>query len=155
MAVVKTVLKLSERDAVVKVAGDAGSQTIDLRTDLKRSNEFVNGQTQRVAISGVQWTGTIDAVVTVVRNDVTIMTLNCGASGSLEMQGQMMIPDDIQDDKDIVITITGTAAECWLRLKKTDGYTSGSESSVYGQYDDPNRVGASTTVQGSPDYVAP
>lgn len=155
MAVVKTVLKLSERDAVVKVAGDAGTSTIGLQTDLKKTNEVVTGQTQHVAICGVQWTGTIDAVVTISRNDVVIMTLNCAAAGALEMNGQQMIPDDIQADKDIVVTITGTAAECWIRLKKVSGYTSGSEPSVYGQYDDPTRVGASTTIQGSPDYVAP
>ena len=155
MAVKKTVLKLSERDAVVKIAGTAGTGTISLKADLKKSNEDVTDQTQHVSICGVQWTGSIDATVTVSRNDEVIMTLNCGASGALEMNGQQMIPDDIQADKDIDFTITGTAAECWIRLKKVSGYTSGSETSVYGQYDDPNRVGASTTMQGSPDYVAP
>lgn len=154
MAVTKTVLKLAERDVVVKVAGDAGSATIDLQTDLKKSNETL-GATQAVSIAGVQWTGTTDAVVTLVRNGVTILTLNCGAAGALEMNGQTMIPDTIEQDKDIVVTITGTAAELYVRLKKISGYVSGSEPSLYGQYDDPTRVGASTTMPGSPDYVAP
>jgi len=142
MAVTKTVLKLAERDAVVKVAGDAGSATIDLQTDLKKTNEVVAGATQRVSIAGVQWTGTADAVVTIARNAVTILTLNCGAAGALEMNGQTMIPDSIQDDQDIVVTITGTAAELYIRLKKNSGYTSGSEPSIYGQYDNPAVVGS-------------
>lgn len=140
MAVTKTVLKLAERDAVVKVAGGAGSATITLATDLLKANEQVG--TPNVSISGVQWTGTTDAVVTLARNGVTIMTLNCGAAGALEMNGQTMIPDTIEADQDIDVTVTGTAAEVWIRLKKTSGYTSGSETSVYGQYDDPEVVGA-------------
>ena len=153
MAVTKTVLKLSERDAVIKAAGSAGSATFGLATDLKLANEFMSG-TAHVSICGVQWTGAVDAVISVVRNSVTIMTLNCGAAGALEMNGQMMIPDDIQADQDIVVNITGVG-EVWLRLKKTAGYMSGTETSVYGQYDDPARIGASTTIPGSPDYVAP
>lgn len=142
MAVTKTVLKLAERDAVVKVAGGAGTATIDLQTDLKKTNEVVAGATQRVSIAGVQWTGTADAVITIARNSTTILTLNCGAAGALEMNGQTMIPDSIEDDKDIVVTVTGTAGELYIRLKKNYGYTSGSETSVYGQYDDPAVVGS-------------
>ena len=154
MAVTKTILKLTERDSVVKVAGDAGSATISLSTDLKKQNEEL-GTAQLVAISGVQWTGTTDAVVTIVRNGVTILTLNCGAAGALEMTGQTMIPDTIEQDKDIDVVITGTAAELYVRLKKVSGYNSGYEPSLYGRYDDPNRVGASTTIPGSPDYIKP
>lgn len=141
MAVTKTVLKLAERDAVVKVAGGAGSATIDLQTDLKKSNEELTA-TQAVSIAGVQWTGTADAVITIARNGTTILTLNCGASGALEMNGQTMIPDSIEQDKDIVVTVTGTAAELYVRLKKVSGYNSGSEPSVYGQYDNPAVYGS-------------
>lgn len=140
MAVTKTVLKLSERDAVVKVAGGAGTATIALATDLKKSNEEV-AEAQEVVISGVQWTGTTDGLITISRNDVTIMTLNCGAAGALEMQGQAMIPDSIEADQDIDVTTTGTATEVWIRLKKISGYTSAVETSEFGQYDDPTAVG--------------
>lgn len=136
MAVTKTVLKLAERDAVVKVAGGAGTATIDLQTDLKKSNEEL-AATQAVSIAGVQWTGTTDAVISIARNGVTILTLNCSAAGALEMNGQMMIPDNIEQSRDIDVTIAGTAAELYVRLKKTSGYNSGSEPSVYGQHDNP------------------
>lgn len=140
MAVTKTVLKLTERDAVVKVAGGAGTATIGLQTDLLKSNEELSG-TIHVGINGVQWTGTTDGLIVIKRNNVVIMTLNCGASGSLEMTGQTMIPDDVQSDKDIVIESTGTATEVWVRLKKTSGYASAVETSEFGQYDDPEVVG--------------
>jgi len=140
MAIVKTILKLTERDAVVKIAGDAGSSTIDLSVDLLKPNEVAAAE-QNVSIAGAQWTGTVDGLAVISRNGVTIMTLNAGASGALEMNGQMMIPDTIQDTSDIVVTITGTAMEVWLRLKKTNGYTSAIETSEFGQYDNPTVVG--------------
>lgn len=143
MAVTKTILKLTERDAVVKVAGSAGSATIDLQTDLKKSNEVLaQGKTQKVSIFGVQWTGTTDGLATIVRNGVTIMTLNCGAAGALEMTGQMMIPDNIEEASDLVVTLSGGAAEVWLRLRKEDGYQSMIETSEFSQYDNVNAVGS-------------
>ena len=140
MAVTKTVLKLTERDAVVKVAGGAGTATIALATDLVKSNEETSG-TPHVAINGVQWTGTTDGLVTIKRNDVTIMTLNSAAAGALEMTGQTMIPDDIEANQDIVVETTGTAVEVWIRLKKVAGYVSAVETSQFGQYDNPEVVG--------------
>jgi hypothetical protein len=52
MAVTKTVLKLAERDAVVKVAGGAGSATIALATDLLKANEEVGTPNVSIA-SGI------------------------------------------------------------------------------------------------------
>ena len=141
MAVTKTVLKLTERDAVVKVAGDAGSATIALATDLLKSTEVINGVAD-VAISGIQWTGSADATIEIVRNGVTIMTLTGASIGFLEMQGQSMVPDDIESDQDIIITTTGAAAEVWIRLKKVSGYLSKIETSEFSVYDNINVVGS-------------
>jgi hypothetical protein len=151
MAVTKTVLSLNETNAVIKIAGTAAAATIDLQTDLLRSNEVLDG-TQRVEISGVQWTGAQDGVITITRNDVTVMTLQANASGMLDMGGQMVTPDHTGNSVDIVVTISGAQAECWLRLRKSAGYKSKIEDGLYGHYDDPTRIGASTTKSGSPDY---
>lgn len=153
MAVTKTVLMLTEVNAVVKVAGTGAAATIDLQTDLLRSNEALDGATQKVDISGVQWTGAADGVITITRGTETIMTLQANAAGALEMNGQMMMSDPIENDKDVVVTISGAQAECWLRLHKVSGYKSMVEDGVYGHYDDPTRIGASTTKSGSPDKV--
>ena len=140
MAIVKTILKLTERDVVVKLAGTAGTSTIAIATDIKKTNEIISGPIH-TPISGVQWTGSVDGLATIVRNGVTIMTLNAGAAGALEMNGQMMIPDTIEDSSDIVVTFTGTAMEVWFRIKKTSGYKSAIETSEFGQYDNPAVVG--------------
>jgi hypothetical protein len=154
MAVTKTVLIVTDSYAVVKVAGSGAAATIDLQTDLLKSNEVLDG-TQRVEISGVQWSGAQDGVITITRNDVVVMTLQANATGSLDMGGVMITPDHVGNSVDIVVTISGAQAECWLRLRKSEGYKSKVEPSLYGEYDDPARVGASTTKRGSPDYVAP
>ena len=155
MAVAKTILMLTETYAVVKVAGTDGNATIDLQTELLRSSEALDGATQRVNIIGLQWTGADGGIATITRNNVVITTLQANAQGALEMNGQMMMPDSINNDYDIVVTISGAQAECWIRLHKISGYTSKVEPGLYGEYDDPTRIGASTTKIGSPDYVAP
>ena len=142
---------LTESYAVVKVAGADADATIDLKTDLLRSTEVLDGSEQRVSIAGVQWTGALDGVITITRSSIVIMTLQANATGSLDMGGQMVIPDSIGALQDIVVTISGAQAECWLRLHKVSGYKTKIEPSLYGEYDDPARVGASTSKYGSPD----
>lgn len=153
MAVVKTILKNTDQEAVVKVQGTAASATIALATDLLGSSQALDGATQTVNITGLQWSGAPDGIITITRNSVVIATLQTTAAGALEMNGQMMIPDTIENTQDIVITISGAQSECWVKLRKAGGYKSKVENATYGSYDDPTRVGASTTLSGSPDKV--
>lgn len=142
MAVVKTVLKASDNEAVVKVAGTAAAATIDLSADLLSANQVLDGATQTVSISGLQWTGGTDGIVEIKRNNVVIATLQANAGGALEMNGQMMIPDSVNSTYNLVVTISGAQCECWIRLKKVSGYKSKIEYSIYGSYDDPTQAGA-------------
>jgi hypothetical protein len=155
MAVVKTILKNVAQEAVVKVSGTDGSATIALATDLLLSNQALDGETQTATIAGVTWTGAADGVITITRNSVVVMTLQANAAGFLDFSGQDMPPDTIGAASDIVVAISGAQASCWLRIRKTGGYKTKVEDATYGAYDDPTRVGASTTINGSPDYVAP
>jgi len=153
MAVTKTVLKASEAEAVVKITGTSGdSTTITLDEDILASTQEAGNSDQTVYITGMQWTGATAGVATITRNSVIIATLNAGASGALEMGGQMMIPDTIEATEDIVVTITGGQTEVWLRLKKVDGYRTTVEYGKYGSYDDETIVGAKD-ISGSPDYT--
>lgn len=155
MAVIKSILKNTEVESIVKVAGTAAATTITLDVDLLSSTQVLDGTNQTAAISGLQWSGASNGIIEISRNSVVIATLQANAAGALEMGGQSMIPDATEKQSDIVVTISGAQAEVWIKFKKLTGYTSKVETSIYGQYDDPTRVGASTTVQGSPDYVAP
>ena len=154
MAVTKSLLKLTETDCVIKIAGTAGSATINLQTDLLRSTEALSG-TQTVVISTLTWTGDAAGVIAIDRNSTRVFTLLSSASSQLDLAGQFTTSDNTQSTSSIVVTISGGQAELLLRVKKVSGYSSKIEPSVYGSYDDPTRIGASTTIQGSPDYVAP
>jgi len=153
MAVVKTVLKNTNQESIVKVAGTAAAATITLATDLLATTQALEGGTQTANIIGVTWTGAAGGIISIARNSVVVMTLQADAAGTLEFGGQSMVPDTIGSTSDIVVTVSGAQAECWLKIRKVGGYATKVEEVVYGAYDDPTRIGASTTVSGSPDKV--
>jgi hypothetical protein len=153
MPVTKTILKNTNQEAVVKVAGTAAAATIDLSADLLAASQSLDGDTQTVNIAGLVWTGATDGIIQITRNSVVVATLQSNAAGGLDFTGQMMIPETINNTSDIVVTISGAQAECWIRLRKVSGYATKVEYATYGSYDDETRVGASTTLSGSPDKV--
>jgi hypothetical protein len=153
MAVTKSIIKQSDTEAVVKIAGSAGNATIDLDVDLLLGSQALDGATQTVSITGVSWTGEVAALIVVDRNSVRVMTLNTGGSGMLFFDGQTLPPENTNSTSDIVVTISGGIGEVWLKLRKVAGYKSKIEDWKYGSYDDPTRIGASTTLNGSPDKV--
>lgn len=147
------ILKNTHQEAVIKVWGAAAvSETIDIST-LLAVGQALDGATQAATITGVTWSGAPDGVVTISRSTATIMTLQANAAGMLYFEGQTMPPDSVQQNADIVVAISGAACECWLKIRKTSGYRTMIEDATYGAYDDPTRVGASTTQSGSPDKV--
>jgi hypothetical protein len=142
MAVTKTVLKNTNQESVVKVAGTAAAATIDISADLLASTQALDGATQTVNIIGLVWTGATDGIITITRNSVVITTLQANAAGMLYFDGQSMIPDTIQNTSDSVVTISGAQAECWIRLRKVGGFASKVETAVFGAYDDQTVVGS-------------
>jgi len=143
MTVATTILKKTQTEAIVKVAGTAAAGTIDLDVDLVASTESAGtAGTQLVNISAVQWTGAAGGVITITRGSVVIMTLQANASGNFDMTGQEMIPDSVENDSDIVVTISGAQAECWLRLRKVAGYNTKIQPEQYGIYDDETSTSA-------------
>lgn len=142
MAIVKTILKKTHQEAVVKVAGTAAAGTISLASDLLPTGQALDGGTQTVNIVGVTWTGAADGIVTITRNSVVVMTLQANAAGALEFNGQMMLPDTIENTSDVVVTISGAQAECWLRLRKVGGYKTTVEPEQFGIYDNPAVAGS-------------
>jgi hypothetical protein len=142
MATAKTILKKTHQEAVVKVAGAAAGETISLSADLLPTGQVLDGSTQTVNIVGVQWTGAIGGIVTISRNSVIIMTLQADAAGVLEFGGQAMIPDTIENTQDILVTMSGAQAECWLKLRKVGGYKTTIEPEQYGSYDNPAVAGS-------------
>ena len=143
MAVVKSFLKLTETDCVVKVAGTAASATISLATDLLRSTEALTvGGTPTVIITTLTWTGESAGVISISRGGVVVFTLLGSTSGQIDLSGQFTVPDNTGATSDIVVTISGGQAELILRVAKTSGYSSKIETAQFSVYDNTSVVGS-------------
>lgn len=154
MAVTKTIVKNTHQEVVVKVAGTAASSTISLATDLLNPAQALDGATQTATIVGMGWTGLLSSAITVARNGATLFTIAGENSGYFDLDGQNLPPEALNATSDVVVTIAGAEAQCWIKFRKTGGYKSKSgEYAQYGSYEDETRVGASTTLSGSPDKV--
>lgn len=141
MALTKSFLKITHQDCVAKVAGTGGPVTINLTTDLLPvSGQVLDGATQTVNITGVSWTGTNDAEISLLRNNVVVMTLPSTGSNFLDFDNSQMTPEITNNTYPIVVNVTGTQGEVWIRLKKVSGYRSTIEYSKYGAYDDPTII---------------
>lgn len=153
MALTASYLKLTESDAVVKVAGNGGDITISL-ADLVPSTQVAVGDTLVVNIIGVRWNGELSNTVLISRNDVRVLTLPTETADTINFDGQELPPENTEYSSDIVVEQVGTGyVELYLKLRKVAGYMSKVEYAEYGAYDDETRIGASTTVNGSPDYT--
>lgn len=142
MAVTKSFTKVAENEAVIKVAGTAAGATIALATDLLAPNQVVDGATQTVDITGIVWSGAVGGVITITRNAVVIATLQTDNGNFMDFSGQVMPPENTQNTKDIVVTMSVAQGECWVKVRKVAGYVSKIEYGLYGSYDDPTVTGS-------------
>jgi hypothetical protein len=142
MAVTKTILKNTNNETVVKIAGTDGGATIDLQTDLVASTQALAGATQTVNIAGVQWVGLQDAAITITRNSVNVLTLPGGGADYLEFAAGNGFVDTVENTRDIVVNIAGAEAQCYLILRKVGGYATKVETAVFGPYDNESVVGS-------------
>jgi len=139
MATVKTFLKKTHQEVVVKVAGGGGTNvTISLAELISNGQELdPSAANQEVAILAAQWTGTVDGIATISRNATTIMTLQSTPAGIITLDDGTFVPDTVNATSDIVVTTAGVSVEVWLRLKKLSGYRTLIEPEQFGHYDNP------------------
>lgn len=143
MALTKTLLKLTETEAVIKVAGAGGTATIDIQTDILDPNQSLSGDTQTVNITSVRWNGELGNLIAVDRNSTRVMTLPTDLADTIMFDGQELPPENTANTSDIVITQTGSGnVELYLRLRKVSGYAPKIETAQFSVYDDPNVVGS-------------
>ena len=142
MAVRKTILKNTNQETIIKIPGTAAAATIDLDVDLLASTQAVSGGTQTVNIVGAKWHGLSGSTITVTRNSVNILTLPGDAPHDIDMAAGSGFVDSEENTSDIVVTIAGAEAQCYLILRKVGGYATKVETAVYGAYDDQTAVGS-------------
>jgi hypothetical protein len=148
-----TIIRNTNLETIIKYEGSSTdtAATIDIST-LTATTQARNAETPTVNIVKFIATGLLTSGVTVVRNSVTVLAAAPENAPAIDLT-QNHISDSIQNTSNIVITTTGAASTGYLVLRKLAGWATKVEEATYGAYEDVARVGASTTISGSPDKV--
>ena len=153
MAMYLTIVRNTNQETIIHFdAVDISSEEINL-ADLTADTQTRNSDTPLVNIARFITTGEDGASVTVVRDGKNIIACAPENAPFLDMTS-MGIGDSQKADKNIVIeNNTDKQVTGYITLRKVAGWSTKVENATYGAYDDPTRVGASTTMSGSPDKV--
>ena len=138
MAATKTVLRVNNNRAIIRVVGTAASDTatISLATDLVGSGDaLTSGGTPTAIISKVK-TSTANHVH-ITRNSVNVATF----FGSDVIDESDWVLTD-QPTHDIVVTFNGGAGMVLIEIAKISGYSPKFETASFGAYDNPAVVGS-------------
>lgn len=153
MAVVFTTVKNTNQETVIHFTSSAAESGTITIADLAATSQARNSDTPVVNI--VKWSvhGELGSKVTINRNSKIVIA--CAPENAPYMEANAWgIPISNDNTFDIVVT-NGVAKDVsgFLVLRKVAGWSTKVEDATYGAYDDPTRVGASTTLIGSPDKV--
>lgn len=122
MAVSKTILKLTNTEAIIKVTGIAAdTTTISLATDLLSGSEIVSG-TPKVNIAAMVCYGIPGGYATVARGGVTVLNAVNDGLQMIDLTGHPFVPDTTGNTSDIVVTINTQQCQVYLYVKKVSGY---------------------------------
>ena len=138
MAATKTVLRVNNNRAIVRIVGTtaADTATITLNSDLVGSGDaLTSGGTPTANISMIK-SSTLTSI-TVVRNSVTVAALY---GADVLDQPEFTLAD--QNTADIVVTFVGGAGAIWLDITKVAGYSPKMESAQFGGGDNIANVGS-------------
>lgn len=138
MAATKTVLRVNNNRAIVRVVGTAASDTatITLNSDLVGTGDaLTSGGTPTANISMIKASSANH--IHVVRNSVQVATLY---GDSLIDQPEFVLAD--QNTFDIVVTFQGGAGMIILDITKVSGFSPKFEPGSFGGGDNINAVGS-------------
>jgi hypothetical protein len=154
MAVIFTTVKNTNQEVIVHfdtVAAESG--TLALNTLGASTQALHSGGTPTVNIVKFFATGADGAGLRITRSGKNIISCAPENAPALDLNQNGFV-DNINNTADIVVVndvakpVTG-----YLVLRKVAGWDTKVETATYGAYDDETRVGASTTMSGSPDKV--
>lgn len=151
MPMVFTTLKNTNQESVIHFASSAAESGTITIANLTATSQARNAATPIVNIVKWQISGELASKVSVVRNSKNVIVCAPENAPYAELNA-WGIPLTNDNTSDIVIT-NGAAKDVTgiLVLRKVAGWDTKVEDATYGAYDDPTRVGASTTLSGSPD----
>lgn len=114
----KYILKTNQTKAVIAVVLDAaGSETIDLQTDLLCASQTTSGVTQTVDIDSIKFALQPTQLGTITRNAVNVLQLY--GVDHWQFDGYAVNQENTQD---LVVTLAG-AGTVILELAKKSGYS--------------------------------
>ena len=149
-----TIVRNTNQETIIHFEAPSNdSASIDIST-LAASTQARNSDTPKVNIVRFIATGVDGSSLIVSRNGKNIIACAPENAPVLDLT-QYGISDGQQNDQNILIA-QATASKPvsgYITLRKVAGWDTKVENATYGAYDDPTRVGASTTASGSPDKV--
>ena len=153
MPMVFTTLKNTNQESVIHFTSSAAESGTITIANLTATSQARNAATPTVNIVKWQVTGELASKVNILRNSKIVISCAPENAPYAELNA-WGIPLTNDNTSDIVIT-NGAAKDVTgiLVLRKVAGWATKVEDATYGAYDDPTRVGASTTLSGSPDKV--
>ena len=153
MAVLFTTVKNTNQETVIHfdtVAAESGTITI---ANLTASTQARNSDSPAVNIVKFFCSGATGAGTRITRSGKNIISVAPENAPVFDFNSNGFV-DNTNNTADIVVVndaakpVTG-----YIVLRKVAGWATKVETATYGAYDDETRVGASTTVSGSPDKV--
>ena len=138
MAATKTVLRVNNNKALIRIVGTAADDTatISLATDLVGSGDALTaGGTPKVTIPRVK-TSSANSI-TLTRNSKVVGAFY--GSDSIE-ESDWALTDE--QTSDIVVTFVGGGGMIMVEVSKIDGYSPKFETAEFGSYDNPSVVGS-------------
>lgn len=147
------VLKNTINRAVVKVYNDSGPATQNITLASLLGSAEAHSGTYKAHIRALYWGAKNNLDITVGRYDGSTLEGETYLTGSGEVEYfGAGFSDNSYETYDFQVIFSG-AGSVIIDITKVSGYVSKVEDATYGAYDDPTRIGASTTVRGSPDYT--
>jgi len=146
-----TTVKNTNQETVVHFTSSAAESGTITIADLAATSQARNADTPNVSIVKFSVMGELGSKVTINRNSKIVIA--CAPENAPYMEANSWgIPINNDSTFDIVVT-NGVAKDVsgFIVLRKTAGWSTKVETATYGAYDDVTRVGASTTLDGSPD----
>ena len=148
-----TTVKNTNQETVIHFTSSAAESGTITIANLAAVSQARNADTPNVNIVKFSVMGELGSKVTINRNSKIVIA--CAPENAPYMEANSWgIPINMDATSDIVVT-NGVAKDVsgFLVLRKVAGWSTKVETSTYGAYDDTSRVGASTTMDGSPDKV--
>ena len=152
MAMNFTTIKNTNQETVIHFEAPSNESATITLANLTASTQARNSDTPKVNIVRFICSGDLSSGIKVSRGIKTIIAAAPENTPVLDLPA-FGISDSINNEDDIIIasTVATKAVSGYIVLRKIQGWSTKVEPATYGAYDDTSRVGASTSLSGSPD----